>query len=225
MKKLIVLMLCAAWFLLAHAQPANPSAVAASASSVQTAQTARDVQRGRIGAERMRLQSAIAADEAACHRKFLANNCLDKVRLGSREALAELRRQEIALNDQERKTRAAAQIQKTEAKSSPEKQQETAERKAAALKDFDARMAHEKEKSAGRETAQSNEKSNSDAAAGRARGNQEKAVGRTAKESAAAEEVKKFNERLEKAKDRQQRHDREQAAQTKAAAKPLPQPQ
>lgn len=222
MKKLIILMLCAAWFLLAHAQPAgNASVPAATAPSAGMKQ---DAERSRIHAERAHLESGFAAEEAACYRKFLTSNCLDKVKLRSREVMADLRRQEISLDEQERKARAAAQTQKTEEKSSPLKQQEAADRRAAALDDFEARMAREKEKSAGREAAQSNEKANTDATAGRIKGHQEKAVGRIAKGTAAAEEVRKYNERLEKAKERQERRDREQAAQIKPGAMSLPQP-
>lgn len=219
MKKMTVLLLGAAWGLLAQAQTAGT----ATPSSAPT-QISSDAERARIGTERARLESGFTAEDTACYRKFMVNNCLDEVKVRRREAMADLRRQENSLNDQDRKARGAEQVQKTEDKASPEKQQEAADRRASALKDFDARMERDKQKNADRATTQSNEKANSDAAASRIKSSQDKASGRVSKQAATAEEVKKFNERQEKAKERQARHDRDQLNQTKPSAKSLPQP-
>lgn len=189
------------------------------------AQITADTERLRIGNERARLEASFTLEDTACYKKFLVNNCLDEVKVRRREALADLRRQEISLNDQERKTKGAAQIQKTEDKASPEKQQQDADRRAEALKEYEGRLEREKQKNAGRVTAQSNEKANADAAAGRVKSSQDKAGARASKQAATAEEVKKYNERLEKAKERQARYAKDQASQTKPGSKPLPTPE
>ncbi len=191
---------------------------------VAFAQTSNDAEHLRISKERAALEAGFKLEEAVCYQKFLVNNCLDDVKIRRREAMADLRRQEISLNDQERKAKGAEQVQKTEEKASPEKQQAEADRRAEAVRDFDARMARERQKNADRLKLESNEKSNLETAAAKAKGVQSKQAGRTAKQAAAAEEVKKYNERLEKAKERQARIAKDKASQTNPSANPLPAP-
>lgn len=179
----------------------------------------------RISADRSRLDAAFALAETACYKRFWVNNCLDEAKGKRRQALADLRLQEIALNDEARKGKATEQLQKIEEKSSPEKLQQEAEKRAQAVKDFEDRMVRDKQKIADREVLEAGEKAKSDAAAGRVKSNQDKAAGRSAKQIAETEERRKFNERLEQARERQARYAREKASQTKPSAQPLPTPQ
>lgn len=189
------------------------------------AQTNSGAESLRISTERSRLEAAFAVENTACYKRFLVNNCLDEVKARRRDALADLRRQEIVLNDEARKSKAGEQLRKIEAKSAPEKVQQEAEKRAQAVKDIDDRTVRDKQKIADREVLQAGEKAKSDAAAGRIKSNQEKYAGRTAKQAAAAEELRKYNERQAQAKDRQARYARDKASQAKATAKPLPVPQ
>ena len=189
------------------------------------AQTNSGAESLRISTERSRLEAAFAVENTACYKRFLVNNCLDEVNARRRDALADLRRQEIVLNDEARKSKAGEQLRKIEAKSAPEKVQQEAEKRAQALKDIGDRTVRDKQKIADREVLQAGEKAKSDAAAGRIKGNQDKYAGRTAKQAAAAEELRKYNERQAQAKDRQARYARDKASQAKAPAKPLPVPQ
>ncbi len=188
------------------------------------AQTSNDAERLRITKERAALEAGYNREDAACYQKFLVNNCLDEVKVRRREAMADLRRQEISIDDQERKAKGAEQVQKTEDKASPEKQQAEADRRTEAMRDFDARMARDRQKNADRLKLESNEKPSLDAAAAKAKGAQDKQAGRTAKQAAAAEELKKYNERLEKAKERQARIAKDKASQANPPASPLPAP-
>lgn len=183
-----------------------------------------DVERARVGAERARLEGEFTAEEAACYKKFMVFNCLDAIKPRRREAMAELRRQEVLLDEQDRKNRAAEQVRKMEDRVSVEKQQEAADRRASSLKDFDERVERDKQKNADRAAAKSSEKTNVDSAADRLKGNQQKATGRTTKQAESAEEVRKFNERQEKAKERLARHERDKLSRTGPPAKSLPQP-
>ncbi len=185
------------------------------------AQTSNDAERLRITNERAALEEGFGREDTACYQKFLVNNCLGEVKIRRRDALADLRRQEISINDQERKARAAEQIQKTEDKASPARQQEEADKRAQALRDFDARVERDRQKNVARLKLESSEKANLDAAGARLKAAQDKASGRTARQAAAAEELKKYNEKLEKSKDRQARVAREKASQTKEPSKPL----
>ena len=218
MKKFIFFSLLAVCGLTAHAQAPASAGAAASASA------AAGNERARISSERSRLEAKFKAEDSACYKKFLVNQCLDEIKPRRREALSDLKRQEVSLDAQDRKARGAEQIRKTEDKSSPEKQQEAAAQRADSLKDFQARMDRERQKNADRATAQASEKTSSDAAVSRARNSQEKASGRSAKQSASAEEVRKFTERQEKAKERQARHDRDKLNETKPPSAPLPLP-
>lgn len=223
MKKFATLLLCSFCSLcpfLAQAQVAGSPLPAEIVSQINP-----DIERARISRERTRLEAGFSAEDAVCLRKFLVTNCLNEVKVRRRGSMADLRRQEISINDLERKARAADQVFKTEQKASPEKEQEAADRRAAALKDFDDRMAREKQKNADRAILQSNEKASSDAAAERVKSNGAKVAPRTQKQAAAAEEARKFSERQEKAKERLERHERDQAGQTTPPAKPLPRPE
>ncbi|MEO6018298.1 MAG: hypothetical protein ABIP46_13670, partial [Polaromonas sp.] len=147
MKKFIIFGLLAACGLAAHAQVPAPASAAPAASA-----SAMDNERARISSERSRLEAGFTAEDSACYKKFLVNKCLDEIKPRRREALADLKRQEVSLDAQDRKARGAEQISKTEDKASPEKQQEAAARRADSLKDFQARMDREKQKNADRAT-------------------------------------------------------------------------
>ena len=81
----------------------------ASAAALQ-----RKAEHARINAERALLQKDVATDEAACYQKFVVNSCLADSRTKRRTALADLKRQELLLNDAERKERAEAALQGVE---------------------------------------------------------------------------------------------------------------
>ena len=195
------------------------------ASFAAHAQTGTDAERVRISAERSRLEANFALEDSACYKRFLVNNCLDEVKARRRDTLADLRRQEIVLNDESRKAKAAEQLQKTEVKSSPEKLQQEADKRVQAAKDFDNRITRDKQKIADREALQAGEKATSDAAAGRMKGNQDKEAKRVAKQAQTAGELRKYNVRQAQAKERQAKYAKDNASQAKAPAKPLPVPQ
>lgn len=191
--------------------------------SVQS-QTSIDAERLRISNERSVLEAGFSGEDTACHKKFLVNRCLDDVKARRGEALADLRRQEILLNDQERKAKGAEQVKKTEEKDSPEKQQQAADKRTDALKDEDDRVAKDQRKATDRATATANEKNKLKEAATRTKNAQDKQTSRAAKQATTADEVKKYQQRLEKAQDRQARLAKEKASQTKPSAAPLPVP-
>ena len=182
-----------------------------------------DAERLRINAQRTRLETGFGLESAACYQKFLVNRCLDGIKLRRRETLADLRRQEIALNALDRQAKAAGQIRKTEEKSSPDNQQQDAEKRAAALADFRVRVNREEQKNAARAEAQASESANSQALAERIKSQQDKAIARNSKQAAAPEELRKFNERQEKAKERRIQRDLDVLSQTKPAQRlPVP---
>lgn len=92
------------------------------------------------------------------------------------------------------------------------------------MRDSDARIEREQQKNADRLKMEANEKSNLETAAAKAKDAQNKQASRTAKQATTAEEVKKYNERLEKAKEREARIARDKASQPNPSAAPLPSP-
>ena len=88
--------------------------------SVDAAATSQYVQteRNRIQTDRVRLEAQYEREETACYARFAVTDCLLEVRVRRREALSELRRQEVELNNAERKRKALEQIERIEKKSS-----------------------------------------------------------------------------------------------------------
>ena len=75
-------------------------------------------ERHRIQADRAREVVHYGQEEAACYARFAVTDCLGQVRVRRRAALDHLRRQEILLNDAERKRKALEQIERIKEKSS-----------------------------------------------------------------------------------------------------------
>lgn len=83
-------------------------------------------ERGRIQAERAREEARYEQEETACYARFAVTDCLGKVRVHRREVLDDLRRQEVMLNDAERKRKALEQIERIQEKSSAQRVEEKA---------------------------------------------------------------------------------------------------
>lgn len=181
--------------------------------------------RARINAERASLMAGFLAEDSACYQKFAVNNCLDRVDVKRREAMANLRRQEILLNDQERRVKGAAQLRKLEEKSSPEKQQDAEASRVKSLADDQSRVARKEKKSDEQQKTLSGEKAAKQASAERLRNNQRKKQARIDKQSGDAEAAEKFNARQKEAQNRRAKHDSERAKAAKPAANSLPLPE
>ena len=73
-------------------------------------------ERERIRQTRLTEQAQFTAREARCYARFAVNDCLAEVRSRRREVLGDLRRQEISLNNAQRKRRAAEQLLRADEK-------------------------------------------------------------------------------------------------------------
>lgn len=67
-------------------------------------------QREWIGQTRLQTSAQFRLREAACYQRFAVNDCLNESRRAEREIMADLRRQEVLINDARRKRRAAGQL-------------------------------------------------------------------------------------------------------------------
>ena len=184
-----------------------------------------DEQRAAISTERNRLEADFLTEDAACYKKFAVNSCLEKVNIRRRATMAGLRRQEIFLNDEERKIKGAQQIRKTEEKSSPEKLQEDADRRTKAVEDYQSRLEREKDNKQERGFAASDETAARESNAARLLARQKKIQARREQQAGAVEKAKEFDARQVQAQERQARHEADQLKRVKPLAKPLPLPQ
>lgn len=71
-------------------------------------------QREWISRTRAQYQVQFRAQEIACYQRFAVNDCLSESRRTERDAMADLRRQEVLINDAQRKRRAAQQLLRTD---------------------------------------------------------------------------------------------------------------
>lgn len=184
-----------------------------------------EAQRAFIGAERKRLEAGFLSEDAACYKKFAVNNCLENVNARRRAIMADLRRQEILLNDEQRKNKAEQQLRKSQEKSSPESMQQDSERRTKAIEDFRGRQGRDQDNAQRRSVAVSNEAAARDANAARLENHQKKIQARAEKQANAVEEAKKFKERQIHAQERRAQHEADQAKRVKPALKSLPLPQ
>ena len=187
-------------------------------------QQAVDSERARIAAERGRAQAAFAVEDKACYKRFWVNACLDEVKARRTDLLADLRRQEVALNDQERKAQGAEQLQKIEEKQTLAQQQAQADARAAAENKTQSKNEKTAQKTQGLlspETAlAAKAKANKANAADRLVANQIKLAGRNEKQALGALEAQKFIVKQQRAKERLEKNRAEQIGKPKSS--PLP---
>ena len=105
-------------------------------------------EKARITAERSKTEGAFKAAEKACYRKFVVTECINEARAKRRDAMNDLRRQEQAINDAERKRRAAERLHEIEQKSPAAKAAELEQKREKALADQQARQARGEKKAA-----------------------------------------------------------------------------
>lgn len=173
-------------------------------------------ERARIEADRAKAQALFEKDEANCYQRFAVNDCLREVRVRRRATLEELRRQEIVLNDADRKKRAAEQARRAGGKSSAPAAQEDADKRAAGRQAVEERLERAGQKKArpdGNEPGQG-----VDGAQGRA-----SAAGAPSRTGRAVDK-KALDEKQRKAQERKARRDKALAEKSGQPARHLPVP-
>ena len=179
-------------------------------------------ERQRIAAERQQIEQRFAAEEAVCFQKFAVNDCRDASRARRRTDLADLRRQEILLNDAERKRKGAEQLQRMEQGT----QQEGTTPAASAGEKPSARVrtrtpAAPRHDPAQAARAQAERKATLES---KSRAQQEEQAARDRKAADAPQERAQYEKKLQEAAAHQEQVRRRNAARTKARAASLPEP-
>ena len=83
-------------------------------------------QRARLAEARSHTEAQYKAEEKACYSKFAVNDCLAGAKARRRQAVEDLRRQEIVINDAERKLRAAERRRSQEERDAAAQQRQEA---------------------------------------------------------------------------------------------------
>ena len=112
-----------------------------------------EAERSRIQAQRAAVDERFERAQAECYRKFAVADCQIDARAVRREALADLRRQEVSLKAAQTRLKGSEQLSRIDRKSSPQLELESATQRAAALEKQQARMTVAGEKAAARAIA------------------------------------------------------------------------
>ena len=197
---------------------------AAMAQSPAQEKTNNALDRSKIAAERARLEAGFQAEETACKSRFAVNACLQEIRPRRNEAMADLRRQDLLINESERKARAADQIQKTEEKSNLERQQQRAEQEKKAQQETERRSDRNEQRGQSQAKSAADASANVEAAQTRQKNSQSKAGEAKTRHEQAAANVQDAKVRSEKAAQNQAERDKRLKDKSSSTRKPLPAP-
>lgn len=123
-------------------------AAGAAWAQVQSPQSDADAERARIKAQRAEVEGRFAAAQKVCRARFAVTDCVLKAQRVRNDALNDLHRQELVLNDADRRARAAERQREIDERNSPEHQREAEEKRRQALADQKARDERAAEKAA-----------------------------------------------------------------------------
>jgi hypothetical protein len=197
---------------------------AAMAQSPDQEKAKNALDRSKIAAERARLEAGFQAEEAACKSRFAVNACLQEIRSRRNEAMADLRRQDLLINESDRKARAADQIQKTEDKNSLERQQQRAEQEKKAQQEADRRSESNDQRGQSQAKSAADANANVEAAQTRQKNSQSKAGEAKNRNEQAAANVQDAKVRSEKAAQSQAERDKRLKDKSNSTRKPLSAP-
>ena len=187
------------------------------ASTAPSAAQLREVEHARINAERAEVQKRTAVAEAACYQNFVVTSCLAAARAERRKVLSDLKRQEVALNDAERRERAEREVQSLQERTAAQEQK--LQEAQANPRPMPVPKLPRSAASAAADAARAQE-----AAAGRAAANASKQSEHASRVAAEAANEKQYQEKLLAAEKRRKGREEKASKVTKPAAQPLPEP-
>ena len=119
-----------------------------------------DAQRARILLERKAIEAQFATDEVACYQRFAVSDCLTQLRRDKRNAVSDLRRQEVLLNLADARGKGAEQISRREGRVATESLVQDANRLLDEQATQQQRLARMDERIAARQQAMAQEAEN-----------------------------------------------------------------
>jgi len=190
-----------------------------SAAGATAAQQQRELQRAQIRAERQTLQAQRTQEEAACYQQFAVHDCLNRVAVKAREAEGRLRRQELQINDEERREKAADRL-----RSIDERQQEQRQKLQSGEKPPQMRSTERGNAQTRARDAQQRAEEQQRRAAQHAQDQQQR---QQTDAQRVPESRARYDEKQQKARERRERHERDKAQAEASGRKPpapLPDP-
>jgi colicin import membrane protein len=181
-------------------------------------------QRARIANERSEAEAAFRTRQKECYRKFAVNDCLNAAKSQRRAKLGDLRRQEISLNDAERKRRAAERSGSLEERSSSEKQEAEAQRRARAAAQENDRKQRAAEKATRRASDEALGAKPGEQRKGSEEATRRKAEAQARRASEAAANAQRYQQHLQDAQAHKEAVEKQSAEKKNPTAKPLPVP-
>jgi colicin import membrane protein len=178
----------------------------------------------RIAAERSQASATFAQEEKACYAKFAVTDCLTDVRRRQRVVMADLKRQEVSLNDAERKRKAAEQASRLEQRNDSKREESAEAKMQSSLRSQQEREQRAAGKSADRAAAQSAEAMNRESFEARKQSSAAKQLARDEKASQAAQERQRFETKQVEAEENRKRRETSRQNSGKPKAQPLPVP-
>jgi len=193
-------------------------------TSATTANSDLDAERARLSDERKAVEARYATEQAACFKKFAVEGCLQDSRRRRRADTENIKRQEAAINDFERKRRGAAELDKLEHQKSTQQSQDAdakREQSQESQKDREQRAA---EHAASRGQTASGEAEQKRQFENKQRAHAEEQAKAANRRAQAPTERAEYEAKLKKAEAHRADLERQNAAKTKPRSDPLPAP-
>lgn len=209
------LVLCLACLPAAWAQPVSTDEAEAAKAQAE---------RTRIAAERGRAEAAYSARARQCYQQFAVNDCLQQARAERRNVLSDLHRQEVLLNDADRKKKGAKQLGNIEEKASLERQQDAAERRQKSLDSQRSREDSAQQRAADREEARRREPDKREQQQRSEQRQAESAASRASQAARAPTEAERYRNRIEDAARHKAEREKKNAEKTGPPVPSLPTP-
>lgn len=171
------------------------------------------VEQMRINKQREGLETQYGSQEADCYKRFAVNDCLREVRAGKRVSTEALRRQEIMLNEAQRKTRDLERVKQAQEKTSPAALKQAEDSREAAQIQHKERLdrAQQKKIDAAQKKMQE-----------RAETNQRPGVEGSPAKGVSAQAQQAFEEKQRSAQERKAQRDKSLAEKSSKPVSPLP---
>lgn len=181
-----------------------------------------EAERVRIENTRQQLQASFAIEDTACHQKFAVNSCLNDINIKHRESIADLRRQEISLNDDERRKRGAEQVRRVEEKLLATNRQASSDRRALMFSEY-TNQASREEASKKRKVERASDENRFTVSPLEMKA-REKRLLSDGRSSFGGEKAEQYQDRQNQALERRQKHEAVLSKRPPFTAKPLPVP-
>jgi len=206
--------------------PALLGAAFASAQAPGAAAAAPDFQgdRERIAAQRRVIEERFQQQESACYQRFAVNDCLREARRTRRTSEDELKRQEAAINDIERKRRGADQLRRIDERQATPRPQDRPEEQDKARQSQQTREQRAADHAASRASMAAQEQKNQQDLADKQRKFAEDQARAARRRAEAPTERERFESKQRSAEHRRAERERKNTERTKPPSPPLPAP-